>query len=321
MSRSRARTDVTLRALRHASPRSQPGFHESLARYDELRAQITASPTPVPRRVPQLASRRRVLGLSAAALAATLALAGVIVVLTVGATSPPSAYAAARRALAATAAASSGTMTITTTGSAGTVWPLDTTRWNADNIAISSGARHLLGPDRQLLLIGRGAYVQRADGSWVHYGREADVGATLVPVLQLAHDNVAGSAAEQILSLATDLRKVAQPDGTTLYTGTIPNNTTDVPGIDSTDDSIMRIIDSLRVGNQPGDPGGYHRSLQLTMSVAGDGLVRKIGLTFRQRNSGSPEDAGSTTWTVAYRRLGSTAPITAPARSTPGDPR
>lgn len=310
------RTDVTLRALRDASPRRQPGFEESIAHYDALRVQITATPLPAQRRLPQHSVRRRMVGLSAA-VAATLTLAGVIIGLTVSATSPLSAYAAAKQALAATAAAASGTMTMTTTGHSSSVWALGTTRWNGDEIAMTTGARHQLGLNRQLLLIGGGAYVQRADGQWVHYARATDVGPILRRAVQLAHDNVGGSAADQILSLATGLQKAPQPDGTTVYTGTIPNNVTDDPGIKSTDDSIMRIIDSLRVGNQPGDPGGYHNGLQIKMTVASNGLVRHIALSFQQHDSNSSADGGTSTWTVTYTQLGSAPPIMAPGVSTP----
>jgi hypothetical protein len=309
--------DSSLQALRDASPRNQPGFQASIARYDPLRLQITTTPVPSRSRLPQRGSRRRLIVLSAAALA--LSLAAVIVGLAVSATSPASAIAAARKALAATAAAASGTMTIAITGHGSTIWSLDSTRWNGDDIAVTTGANHRLGPNRQLLLIGGGAYVQTADGHWVHYAKESNVGPKLGPAAQLAHDNVVGSTAQQILGLATGLQKTARPDGTTVYTGTIPNSTAD-PGIDPRDDAIMRIITKLRSGNKPGAPGGYHNDLQLKMTVASDGLVRQIRLAFQQHGTNSPADAGPTTWTVTYSRLGSTAPITAPADSTPATP-
>jgi hypothetical protein len=311
-------SDSTLQALRDTSPRSQLGFQESIARYDALRLQIIATPVPSRRRLAERTSRRRLIGLSAAA-AVALSLAAVVVGLAVSATSPPSAIAAARKALAATAASGSGTMTMTTTGHGSTIWALDSTRWNGDDIAMTTGANHQLGPNQQLLLIGGGAYVETAGGHWIHYANESDVGPKLGPAVQLAHDNVVGSTAERILGLATGLQKTAQTDGTTVYTGTIPNSTGD-PGISPTDDAITRMITGLRSGNEAGAPGGYHNDLQLKMTVASNGLVRQISLTLQQQGTNSPTDAGATTWTVTYSRLGNTRPITPPADSTPAAP-
>jgi hypothetical protein len=308
--------DQRLQALRDASPRSQPGFEESTARYDAVRLQITTTPVPTRRPLPQRASRRRVIGLSAAA-AATLSLAGVIVGLTLGATSPSSAFASARRALAATAAAASGTMTLAT-AHGGTTVPLNTTRWNGRDIAESSGPRHLLGLNQQLLLIGGGAYLQTVDGSWLHYTSESGVGPRLMPAIQLAHDNVTGSAGEQILALATGLHKMVQPDGTTVYAGTIPDSSAD-PVNNPTADAIMRMITNLRSGNEPGAPGGYHNDLQLRMTVGNGDRVTQISVTFQQHGTKSA-DVGPTTWSVTYSRLGSTPPITAPAASAVGTP-
>jgi hypothetical protein len=314
-------TDASLRALREANPRHQPGFDELLASYDALRTQITATPVVSPRRLPQLAGRRRLIGLSAA-VAAALVAAGVLVGLTMTAASPPSAYAAAKKALAATSAATSGTMTMTVLHDDAT-YTLDTTRWNGNDIAISSGQRSQLGPNQQLLIIGGSAYAQTADGSWLHFAPVSDPWPKLGPFVQLAQDNVAGNTAEQILALATGLQKTVQPDGTTVYTGTIPNSNAD-SGIAPTDGVIMRMIVNLRNGNElnlrngnePGTPGGYHNDLQLQMTVGSDGLVRQVSLTFQQQDTKSPTGDGTYTWSVTYSHLGSTPPITAPATFT-----
>jgi hypothetical protein len=239
--------------------------------------------------------------------------------LTASATSPPSAFAAARRALAATAAAVSGTMTMTATGSGGIVWTIETTRWNGNDIAISSGPRHLLGLNRQLLLIGGGAYLQKADGTWLRYAREPDVGPKLGPAAQLARDNVTGTTAQRILKLASNLHKIVEPDGITDYTGTIPNSN-GYPVNDPTDDAIMRMISNLRSGTPPGASDGDHGGLQLRMVAGGDGMVRRITITFQRYDPATSADLGTTTWNVTYGRLGSTSPITAPAVSTPGTP-
>ena len=68
-------------------------------------------------------------------------------------------------------------------------------------------------------------YVQKSDGTWLHYAHSSDVPPKpLGGMVQYAHDNLAGTTAQQILALATGVQKTAQADGTTLYTGTIPNS-------------------------------------------------------------------------------------------------
>jgi hypothetical protein len=316
-------TDTSLHALQDASPRNQPAFDEWLERLDTLRTQITATPVPARRRLPHLDRRHRVIGLSAAA-AAALAAAAVVVGLTLGAASPRSAYAAAKKALAATAAASSGTITGTVShdGSSGT---LDTTRWNGDSIAVTRGDVSAFGPGQALTLINGGAYVEQADGTWLHYASASGVGPKLGPMVELAQNNVAGNTADQILSLATGLAQSSQLDGTTVYTGTIPNLNADRGGA-ATDDTILRIIEDLRTGNDAIGPhkwfapAGFHNGLQLQMTVGPDGFVRQIVLTFQQQDTGSPASDGTYTWTVTYTQLGATPPITAPATSTPTPP-
>jgi hypothetical protein len=72
-------------------------------------------------------------------------------------------------------------------------------------------------------------------------------------------DDVAGNTADQILSLATGITQTSQPGGSTLYSGTIPNSSGD-PNVLPSDDAILRIIDSLRSGNEPGAPVGFHNA-------------------------------------------------------------
>jgi hypothetical protein len=315
-------TDSSLRALRDANPRKQPGCEDAIARYGALRDRITASPVPTRRTFPHLASRRRLIGLStAAAVALGAAIAGV----TLSATSPPSAFAAAKKALAATAAAVSGTMTMTATGPDGSTVTLESTRWNGNDIAMSSArVNHILGPNRQLRIVAGGAYVETPDGGWLHYARDDNVGPKLGPAVQLAHDNVVGNTAQQILELTTGLRKAAQPGGSTVYNGTIPNSTAD-PARNPASDALMRMVTDLRTGYNPGAPNGSHNhsyndDLELEMTVASSGLVRQIRLTLVTHGTGSSARTGSTTWRVTYSRLGSTPPITAPADSTPITP-
>jgi hypothetical protein len=309
------RSDTSLHALRDASPRNQPGFDDWIDSFDSLRTQIPATPVPARRPLPKPDSRhRRVVGLGVT-VAAAVVVVGVVVGLALTAASPPGAEAAARRALAATAAAPSGTMT-TTVLHAGVTQTIDAARWNGSDIAFSPGD----GPIPQLLLIGGGMYVQTSDGTWLHYANASDVGPKPLGGLeQLAQDKIAGTTPQQILALATGVQQTAQPDGTTVYTGTIPGSSLDpamVPGNDAITSMILgaqKRTDMMFGGAGGNTPGSsVQNDLQFEMSVGGDGLVRQVTVTFQQN--------GTYTWSVTYSRLGSTPPITAPASSTDVQP-
>jgi len=207
-------------------------------------------------------------------------------------------------------------MTLTVVSGAKT-WRLETTRWHGHEVALFPGQGSVLGRDRELLLVGHGAYIETANGTWIHYARASDVGDRLGPGVQLARDNVAGTTADRILTVTNDIRKTSRPDGTTVYTGTIPDSAAD-PTISAKDDTIMGVITKLRSGNQPGAPGGRHPNLRLRMIVARDGLVGRISITFHQTGAHSTTSGGATTWSITYSHLGTTPPITPPATSTPG---
>ena len=247
--------------------------------------------------------------------AATVA---IVVGLILSGASPSGASAAAQRALAATAAAPSGTMT-TTVRHGGVTRTIDATRWNGHDIAFSTGFDQF----PQLLLIGGGMYVQTSDGTWLHYSNASNVGPKpLGGLVQLARDNIAGTTAQQILALATHVRKTARSDGTTLYTGTIPSNSLD-PGSVTGNDAITSMLlgaqkrTDMMFGAGKGDAAGdLQNDLQLRMTVEGDGLVKQVIVSFQRQDTGSSAVDGTYTWSVTYSRLGSTPPIAAPPTST-----
>lgn len=209
---------------------------------------------------------------------------------TLTAASAPSAYAAARKALARTEAALSGTMTL---GDGATSI---TTEWNDGNIAMTGGK--VLGPLQQFLIVGGGLYVQQDDGTWLHYADANNVPTVLAGRVQLARNNVAGNTADQILSLTTGITQATEPDGTIVYTGSIPESAVDPDTlIASSDDILMVWILSHRLGD-PGDP-----AMQLRLVAGRDGTVREVDLT------------RGDSMKFAYGDLGSTPPITAPASS------
>jgi hypothetical protein len=236
--------------------------------------------------------RRRV-GLFAA-VAAVVA-AGVVVGLLVTAASPPSAYAAAKKAVAATAAAASGTMTLSSGTSSSTV------RWDGKEVAIVSGTGGNVFPGfDQLRLVGGAVYLQRADdGSWLHYASEADLERSIGsgPVLA-AYGLAVASRAAQTIASAYGLQKAEQPDGSTVYSGTIPPNS---PAKGAPSKGLGGLImDSPRNLLPSFGSGG---AFQLV--VGSDGLVRRMSET------AAPPATGA--WRVEYSRLGDPQQITPPA--------
>lgn len=301
-------TDSSVRALRAAKPSSDP---DEIGRYDIVRAEILSS--GVPPADPPRRTRRYAVSIAGAT---GLVASGLAIGLVVTGASPPNAFAAAERALTVTTSASSGTMTGTVSHD-GSSYTLDTTEWNGSNIAYIPGERSELPPsEKELLVVGGNVFVEGSDGSWVQYEGTGSVGPKLGPVLQLAEANVTGTTADDILSLATGLEETTGADGTTVYTGTIADEAGDA-GAQPTDDALMRILEDVRVGNEPGAPGGFHPDLQFQMTAGSDGLVQSMSITFRQQQTGSASGDGLYTWTTSYSGLGSTPPITAPSNSTP----
>jgi hypothetical protein len=201
---------------------------------------------------------------------------------------------------------------------AGVTQTTDVARWNGSDIAFTPGD----GPIQQLLLIGGGIYVQSSDGTWLHYADASDVGPKpLGGLMQLAQDNIAGVAPQQILALATNVQRTAQADGTTLYTGTIPSNSLN-PATVTGNDAITNMIlgaqkrTDMMFGAGADATGNQQSDLQLQMSVGGDGLVRQVSVTFQKEGTGSPAADGTYSWSVTYSQLGNTPPITPPPNST-----
>ena len=263
-------------------------------------APAAATPTTALRR-PQLAGRRRLLALSAIATAA-LSLAGVLLALTLSA-APANAYAAAKKAIAASSAGAldSGTMTLRRSPD-GSTWSVTmTARWNGKDIAIASGGEAFVLPGFEQLLLDAGSvYLQRTDGSWLHYASEAELQPPLYrDSLQAVFGLVAGTRAARLIASTYGLQKTVQPDGSTVYSGTIPprNRTEVAPSDDKTGQLFLPSF----------GPGG---AFQLV--VGSDGLIRKMSET------ASPPLTGA--WSLEYSQLGSTPPITPPATYTEGAP-
>lgn len=235
------------------------------------------------------------LAISTLAVLAT-ATAAIVLGLTLGAASPQSAYAAAKKAIAATSADALDSGTMTSTFRVGNHATNQTTQWHGNDLSISGD--HLSLWATQVLLVGGNVYVQQRDGTWQHYANESDAGRLARP-LQMARVDVAGNSAAQILALVPDLQKMTQPDGSTVYTGTMPAS--EIAGVTPSDDTATRLRARLQ----------SPVSSQFKLIVGTDGLVRQMSET---------ADDGTTAWNVQYTQLGSTPPITAPANATDVSP-
>ena len=265
---------------------------------------VTGIPLLVPSWARRVTQRRRLVGLSAAAAAAVAA--AVVVGLLATAASPPSAYAAAKQAIAATAALPSGTMTLSggmSTGADGT--PLiATVRWSGKDLAIASGTGgNVLPGFDQLLLVGGALYLQRPDGSWLHYASEADLAPLLDRGTVLAAYGLAvASRAAQIIASAYGLQMTDQPDGSTVYSGTVPPETAAKVPSGKGGGPIMGIAGMMLPSFGSGGA--------LKLVVGSDGLVRQMSET------ATPPLTRA--WRIDYTRLGDTPPITPPGTYTEG---
>jgi hypothetical protein len=211
----------------------------------------------------------------------------------------------------------------TTVLHAGVTKTVESARWNGHDIAYASDD----GLVPQIMLIAGGLYAQTPAGTWLHYANASDVPPKPVGGMeQLAQATIAATTPQQIIALATHVQKTTQPDGTTVYTGTIPATSLDpatVPGNDAITSMILgaqkRTDGMVGVGKATAQTPGAaccQQDLQLQMSVGSDGLVKQVSITFQQQNANSPAADGTYTWSVTYSQLGSTPPITPPTGAT-----
>jgi hypothetical protein len=240
-----------------------------------------------------VARRRRVVGISAVAAAAALGLAGVLVGLTLSAASPQSAYAEARKAIAATSAGAVQSGRLTLTFGLGGQKTLETAaEWSGNDLSIWDVELSRFGA-RRLVLIGASAYEQRIDGTWLRYPSASDLGRRLHAIARATRTILTGSRADQILALVPGLHKTAEPDGTTVYAGTIPASKS--AAASPTGNTATRLVAAMK------SVGGNDARLQLI--VGSDGLVRQLSEIVDHRTQA---------WTIQYSGLGTTPPVSPP---------
>jgi hypothetical protein len=273
----------SIEALRRANPRAHAGFGELVeAAADRVRAEVAVSPGPEPKPL----SRRRLVG--ASTVAATLALAAIAVVWSLG--SPGSgpavenASAAVKKAaiLSAASAERSGTAVVRITHDR-RLWAGTTIRWHGADLAISSDALQRQGKaGSNLLVVGGTVYgVDPRDGGWVAQGSPANIdpdsGTTPAEYLAAVREDVGGVTLKRITGGMTGLATRQQADGSTVYRGDV------AAGLIARETGFkggeaIRVLPFGYVAHgEAADPAA---PLDTTVTVGADGIVRQIAVTW-----------------------------------------
>lgn len=296
-------TPESFQALRRANPRNEPGFAEAVdSVVGVVRAEIaTAGDVAAPRR-----SRRRLLGLSAAA--AALAVAAVIAYSTAGSSGVQSASAAFEQAATLTAASAerSGTAVVRMTHD-GKLWTGSTIRWNGDDIAVRSDLPDRKGRPGSALLVVDGVVYGVEDGRWIEMGSpeniDPDSGTTPGETLAAVREDVGGTTLRRITDGMTSLSTRTLGDGSTVYSGAvlarlIARETGFKEG------QAIRVLPFGSVAQ--GEAATPAALLDTAVTVGSDGIVRELAVEW-----------GTWTYVVAYSRLGEGAAVRAPANAIP----
>jgi hypothetical protein len=296
-------TPERINALRRANPRNEAGFAESVETAALLVRHVVASAGDIgaPRR-----SRRRLLGVSAAA-AALVAVAAVIAYSTIGSSGVPSAAAAFERAATVTAASAehSGTVAVRMTHD-GQPWAGTAVQWNGADVAISRDELPI-GRDVPHWLVVDGLVYSVEGGRWLEMGSpkniDPDSGTTPGEYLSAARDDVGGTTLRQITNGMTGLSTRTLADGSTVYSGAVP------AGLIARETGFKegQAIRVFPFGYVAHDKAANPAALLDTnVTVGADGIVREILVAW-----------GTWKYEVTYTKLGSTAAPQAPANAVP----
>jgi hypothetical protein len=315
-------SSTSVRALRRANPRANPGFAETVdATGAAVRERLAANADVRPNGFP----RRRLASVFAAgvSLAVTAAVTLAAVGLPFGAPGVESAAAAVKRAATLTSASAerSGTA-IVRIRHGGELWVASTIVWNGDDLAVSQqGPRRPGRPNSPLLVVDGMLYgFDPGQGAWVALGSmksiDPDSGTTPDELLAAVREDVGGARLRRVTDGMTGLQARSLEDGSTVYSGTV------AAGLIARESGFKegRAIRVLPFGyvahDEAADPAA---PLDVALTVGAEGIVRQLSATWGF-------GASAWTYTVTYRRLGATPAPIAPAdarpfpdRSVPGD--
>ena len=303
-------TPESLQALRRANPRGKAGFAESVeAAADALHARMVTTPgdaaAPTPRGG-RSRPRRRLLGVSTAAVSLVAAVAAAF--LTVSSPGVPSAAAAVRKAATVTAASAerSGTAVVRITHD-GKLWAGTTVRWHDRDVEISRGYPRRPGPaSKQLVVDGiMYAYGGPHRAGWVKLGdpRSIDPGSGTTPDEYLAavREDVGGATLRRISDGMTGLTTRQLHDGATVYSGTVAAGLIARKTGFKEGHAIRVLPFGFVAHDEAADPAS---PLQVSVTVGADGIFRQITVTWGT--------SAAWNYTVAYSRLGTTPALVAP---------
>ncbi|HET6642501.1 MAG TPA: hypothetical protein VFG93_04435 [Gaiellaceae bacterium] len=304
-------TTESFEALRRANPRAQPGFAESVeAAAHAVRARM-ADGTAASEPQTSFPRRRLVCAVVAALLAAAAAVAALS---TIGSRGAEDATAAVKKAASVTAASAerSGTAVVRITHD-GKLWAGTTIRWHGDDLGVRSDAPSRRGrAGSELLVVDGIVYGLDPDaGGWVMQGKPENIdpgsGTTPDEYLAAVREDVGGVTLRRITASMTGLIKRPLDDGSTVYSGTVAAGLIARESGFKGGQAIRVLPFGLVAHDEAADPSA---PLQAAITVGADGVIREIAVTW-----GSSE--ATWTYTVTYKRLGTTAAPEAPANARP----
>lgn len=293
-------TSESFRALRRSNPRGKEDFARSVeAAAAAVHARIDTAHV-------ERSRGRRLVGLSAAA-----ALAGVAVAATILAVGSPSgmedATAAFKNAAAVTAesAERSGIAVVRITHD-GELRAGTTIQWKGEDIALSSdtpGRNGKVGD--QLRVVDGTVYgIGERDGGWVAMGSPANIdpdsGTTPTEHLAAVREDVGGATLRRLAARMTGLT-TRRSSGSTVYSGTVAAGLIARESGFKEGQSIRVFPFGFVAHDEAADP---EAPLDTAVTVGADGVVRQIAVTW-----------GTWSYTVSYRGLGKTAAPVAPANA------
>jgi hypothetical protein len=249
------------------------------------------------------------------AVAVAAAMAAVVTVGSpVGGPEVANAAAAVRKAATVTAASAerSGTAVLRITRN-GSLWAGTTVRWHGEDVAVASaGSRRPGKAGSGLLLVDGMLYGVDPDaGGWVELGSpesvDPDSGTTPEEYVAAVHEDVAGATLRRVTDAMSGPTTRRLGDGSTVYSGTVP------AGLIARESGFkggrpIRVFPFGHVAHdQAADPAA---PLDTAVTVGADGIIREINVTW---------GTSGTAWTyrIAYRDLGATQDLVAPADARP----
>jgi hypothetical protein len=299
----------SIQALRRANPRARDGFASSVeAATHAVRSQIDSAEDVAVGHSSR--GGRRVRVAAGASLAAAAAAAVFLAVGQPGG-SPgvESAAAAVKKAVTVTAASAerSGTAVVRITHG-NKIWGGTTIRWHGDDVAVTSDAPQRAGKAGSVLLVVDGSLYgtdPEVEGGWVEMGNPAsidpDSGTTPAEYLAAVREDVGGVTLRRITKGMSGLTSRERADGSTVYSGTVAAGLI-ARETGFKEGQVIRVLPFGYVAHdEAADPAA---PLTAAVTVGAGGVIREIALSW-----------GTWTYTVAYRRLGATPALAAPANA------